>query len=153
RRTSLLSPPGQGVMREIIDPLAGTEHLGRQGGREAVPVEQVRGRSRHAKGIIPVRPRLHHGGAADLRFPYAWTPNSSAMECSSLSAATTPGQRPLHKEPRTIMRPIAYGAEDCFTAAAYIRKLRGPRPLLVYGISSGARRPVCPDPPGDGIEA
>jgi pimeloyl-ACP methyl ester carboxylesterase len=37
--------------------------------------------------------------------------------------------------------PIADGAEDCFAAAAYIRTLRGgPRPLLVYGISSGALR-------------
>jgi pimeloyl-ACP methyl ester carboxylesterase len=36
--------------------------------------------------------------------------------------------------------PIAQGADDCFTAATYIRKLRGPRPLLVYGISSGALR-------------
>jgi pimeloyl-ACP methyl ester carboxylesterase len=36
--------------------------------------------------------------------------------------------------------PIAFGAEDCFTAATYIRKLRGNRPLLVYGISSGALR-------------
>ena len=36
--------------------------------------------------------------------------------------------------------PIAYGADDCFAAAAYIEKLRGKRPLLVYGISSGALR-------------
>lgn len=36
--------------------------------------------------------------------------------------------------------PIACGAEDCFAAATYIQKLRGPRPLLVYGISSGALR-------------
>jgi pimeloyl-ACP methyl ester carboxylesterase len=36
--------------------------------------------------------------------------------------------------------PIAYGADDCFAAASYIRKLRGDRPLLVYGISSGALR-------------
>ena len=36
--------------------------------------------------------------------------------------------------------PIACGADDCFAAAAYIEKLRGPRPLLVYGISSGALR-------------
>jgi pimeloyl-ACP methyl ester carboxylesterase len=36
--------------------------------------------------------------------------------------------------------PIAYGAEDCFAAASYIEKLRGKRPLLVYGISSGALR-------------
>jgi len=36
--------------------------------------------------------------------------------------------------------PIAYGADDCFAAATYIRKLRGNKPLLVYGISSGALR-------------
>ena len=37
--------------------------------------------------------------------------------------------------------PIAYGAEDCHAAASYIHKLRGtPRPLIVYGISSGALR-------------
>jgi pimeloyl-ACP methyl ester carboxylesterase len=36
--------------------------------------------------------------------------------------------------------PIAQGADDCFAAATYIRKLRGQRPLLIYGISSGALR-------------
>ena len=36
--------------------------------------------------------------------------------------------------------PIAYGADDCYAAAQYIQKLRGPRPLLLYGISSGALR-------------
>ena len=35
---------------------------------------------------------------------------------------------------------IAQGAEDCLAAASYIDKLRGRRPLLVYGISSGALR-------------
>src|SRR5438093_2079361 len=36
--------------------------------------------------------------------------------------------------------PISYGADDCFEAASYIQKLRGGKPLLVYGISSGALR-------------
>jgi pimeloyl-ACP methyl ester carboxylesterase len=37
--------------------------------------------------------------------------------------------------------PISYGADDCHAAANYIQKLRGgDRPLLVYGISSGALR-------------
>jgi pimeloyl-ACP methyl ester carboxylesterase len=36
--------------------------------------------------------------------------------------------------------PIAQGADDCFAAASHIQKLRGQRPLLVYGISSGALR-------------
>jgi pimeloyl-ACP methyl ester carboxylesterase len=35
---------------------------------------------------------------------------------------------------------ISQGADDCLAAATYIAKLRGPRPLLVYGISSGALR-------------
>jgi len=36
--------------------------------------------------------------------------------------------------------PIAQGADDCYAAALHIQKLRGKRPLLVYGISSGALR-------------
>jgi pimeloyl-ACP methyl ester carboxylesterase len=36
--------------------------------------------------------------------------------------------------------PIAYGADDCLAAAQYIEKERGRKPLLVYGISSGALR-------------
>ena len=36
--------------------------------------------------------------------------------------------------------PIAQGADDCYAAALYIQELRGKRPLLVYGISSGALR-------------
>jgi len=36
--------------------------------------------------------------------------------------------------------PIGQGADDCYAAALYIQKLRGKRPLLVYGISSGALR-------------
>ncbi|HEX5507698.1 MAG TPA: alpha/beta fold hydrolase [Pseudolabrys sp.] len=36
--------------------------------------------------------------------------------------------------------PISQGADDCYAAAQYIQKLRGARPFLVYGISSGALR-------------
>ncbi len=36
--------------------------------------------------------------------------------------------------------PIAFGADDCYAAGAYIRKLRGEQRLHVYGISSGALR-------------
>src|SRR5207244_6506995 len=34
--------------------------------------------------------------------------------------------------------PISFGADDCYAAATYIQQLSVPRPLLVYGISSGA---------------
>jgi pimeloyl-ACP methyl ester carboxylesterase len=36
--------------------------------------------------------------------------------------------------------PISQGADDCLAAANHIAKLHGSRPLLVYGISSGALR-------------
>src|SRR5688572_17148861 len=36
--------------------------------------------------------------------------------------------------------PIAQGADDCFAAATYVQKLRGKKPMHVYGISSGALR-------------
>jgi pimeloyl-ACP methyl ester carboxylesterase len=36
--------------------------------------------------------------------------------------------------------PIAQGAEDCFSAAKYIKSLSAARKLLVYGVSSGALR-------------
>jgi len=36
--------------------------------------------------------------------------------------------------------PISQGADDCHAAALHIQKLRGKRPLMVYGISSGALR-------------
>ena len=36
--------------------------------------------------------------------------------------------------------PISQGADDCYAAAQYIQKLRGKKPFLVYGISSGALR-------------
>jgi pimeloyl-ACP methyl ester carboxylesterase len=36
--------------------------------------------------------------------------------------------------------PIAQGADDCLAAANYIHGVGGKRPLLVYGISSGALR-------------
>ena len=36
--------------------------------------------------------------------------------------------------------PISMGADDCYAAAQYIQSLRGKRPFLVYGISSGALR-------------
>ena len=36
--------------------------------------------------------------------------------------------------------PIAQGADDCLAVATYIQKLRGKKPMHVYGISSGALR-------------
>ena len=78
----------------------------------------------------------------DLQVPGRPIPRSWI---SSLRADTTLGAstwRDMAAPPRiaTTMRSIAQGADDCFAAASYIEKLRGKRPLLVYGISSGALR-------------
>jgi pimeloyl-ACP methyl ester carboxylesterase len=71
-------------------------------------------------------------------------PNSSAMEFFASEGYDTwsvdmEGYGRSTKT-RDNNAPIAYGAEDCFAAATYIQKLRGKKPLLVYGISSGALR-------------
>ena len=64
---------------------------------------------------------------------------------TSPSAATTAGRVDMEGYGRSTKdrdnnAPIAQGADDCYAAALYIQKLRGQRPLLVYGISSGALR-------------
>lgn len=41
---------------------------------------------------------------------------------------------------RNINSDIATGADDCFATARYIQSVRGNKPLLVYGTSSGALR-------------
>src|SRR5262249_41378416 len=78
----------------------------------------------------------------DLDVP--WRSNSSAMEFFARQGYDTwcvdmEGYGRSTKT-RDNNAPIAFGAEDCYAAAAYIQKLRGPKPLLVYGISSGALR-------------
>ena len=78
----------------------------------------------------------------DLHVP--GRPNSSAMEFFAHHgydtwSADMEGYGRSTKT-RDNNAPIAFGAEDCFAAATYIQKLRGAKPLLVYGISSGALR-------------
>ncbi len=71
-------------------------------------------------------------------------PNSSAMEFFAghgydTWAVDMEGYGRSVKD-RDNNAPIAFGAADCFAAADYIQRLRGERPLMVYGISSGALR-------------
>jgi pimeloyl-ACP methyl ester carboxylesterase len=72
-------------------------------------------------------------------------PDSSAMEYFALRGYDTwcvdmEGYGRSTKS-RDNNAPIAFGAEDCYAAASYIHGLRNlRRPLLVYGISSGALR-------------
>ena len=78
----------------------------------------------------------------DLEVP--GRPDSSAMECFAKQGYDTwcvdmEGYGRSTKD-RDNNAPISFGADDCRAAANYIQKLRGPRPLLVHGISSGALR-------------
>jgi pimeloyl-ACP methyl ester carboxylesterase len=78
----------------------------------------------------------------DLQVP--GRPDSSAMEYFAARGFDTwsvdmEGYGRSEKS-RDHNAPIAMGADDCKAASDYIANLRGPRPLLVYGISSGALR-------------
>src|SRR5712675_1899742 len=78
----------------------------------------------------------------DLHVP--GRPNSSAMEYFARQGYDTwcvdmEGYGRSTKD-RDNNAPISFGADDCHAAATYIQKLRGKRPFLVYGISSGALR-------------
>src|ERR1035437_8561571 len=104
----------------------------------------MRRRSGQERRHYFIRARLVHGLAADLRSAGAGRPDSSAMDhfarrgydCWSLDME---GYGRSTKD-RDNNAPISQGADDCTAAALYIQTLRGKRPLMVYGISSGALR-------------
>jgi pimeloyl-ACP methyl ester carboxylesterase len=123
----------------------GRRALDQQGRRrEAVPVREVRRRSRETDGTI----LFVHGSSMaaqptfDLQVP--GRADSSAMDWFARRGfdcwcVDMEGYGRSTKD-RDNNAPIAQGADDCFAAAQYIQKLRGKRPFLVYGISSGALR-------------
>jgi pimeloyl-ACP methyl ester carboxylesterase len=126
-------------------PIKGEEHwTTKDGGVKLFLWEKSAGDPAKAKGTI----LFVHGSSMasqptfDLQVP--GRPDSSAMDffarhgfdCWSLDME---GYGKSTKD-RDNNAPIAQGADDCTAAALYIQKLRGKRPLLVYGISSGALR-------------
>ena len=118
--------------------------LDQQGRRQAVPLEQGRGRSRKDQGHDPVRARLLDGLAADLRSRCSGTPGllgDGVVRQAGLRLLVRRhgGLWPFHQGPRQ-QRPDFVWRRRLFRGGEYIQKLRGPRPLLVYGISSGALR-------------
>ena len=95
-------------------------------------------------GTDPVRARLVHGVDTDLRSAGAGPAElvgDGLFRRARLRHLVRRhgGLRQVHQD-RDNNAPISYGADDCFAAATYIQKLRGHKPLLVYGISSGALR-------------
>ena len=124
--------------------IPGTEHWTNKGEVKLFLWNKVAGDPAKTQGTI----LFVHGSSMasqptfDLDVP--GRPDSSAMEHFAKQGYDTwcvdmEGYGRSTKD-RDNNAPIAYGADDCYAAAQYIQKLRGPRPLLVYGISSGALR-------------
>jgi pimeloyl-ACP methyl ester carboxylesterase len=124
--------------------LPGAEHWTNKGDVKLFLWNKVAGDPAATKGTI----LFVHGSSMasqptfDLDVP--GRPDSSAMEYFARQGYDTwcvdmEGYGRSTKD-RDNNAPISYGADDCYAAAQYIQKLRGARPLLVYGISSGALR-------------
>src|SRR5258707_6226915 len=125
--------------------LAGTEHwTTKEGNVKLFLWNKCDGDYAHTRGTV----LFVHGSSMasqptfDLDVP--GRPDSSAMEHFAYHGYDTwcvdmEGYGRSEKG-RDNNAPIAFGADDCHAAATYIQKLRGKRPFLVYGISSGALR-------------
>lgn len=130
--------------RQAGTPVTGAEHWTRKGEVKLFLWEKCEVAPAKAAGIV----LFVHGSSMasqptfDLHVP--GRPDSSVMEwfarqgfdawCVDMEGY---GRSDKHRDNNA---PISQGADDLFAAATYIRGLRGPRPLLVYGISSGALR-------------
>lgn len=124
---------------------AGTEHwTTRDGGVKLFLFNKNAGNLTETRGTILFVHGSSMAGQPTFDLQVAGRPYSSAMDyfahlgydCWSVDME---GYGRSTKD-RDNNAPISQGAEDCYAAALYIQKLRGARPLMVYGISSGALR-------------
>ena len=124
--------------------ITGQEHWTNKGDAKLFLFEKCIGDPAKSKGTI----LFVHGSSMasqptfDLQIP--GRPDSSAMDFFARHGfdcwcVDMEGYGRSTKD-RDNNAPISQGADDCFAAAQYIQKLRGKRPFLVYGISSGALR-------------
>jgi pimeloyl-ACP methyl ester carboxylesterase len=131
-------------MNDAVRALKGTEHWTSKGEVKLFLWNKCAGDPAKTRGTI----LFVHGSSMasqptfDLQLPSR--PGSSAMEYFAGHGFDTwsvdmEGYGRSTKD-RDNNAPIAQGADDCYAAATYIQKRRGKRPLLVYGISSGALR-------------
>jgi len=125
--------------------LAGTEHwTTKEGNVKLFLWNKCAGDAAKTKGTV----LFVHGSSMasqptfDLDVP--GRPDSSVMEWFAHHGYDTwfvdMGGYGRSEKGRDNNAPISFGADDCFAAATYIQGLRGKRPFLVYGISSGALR-------------
>jgi pimeloyl-ACP methyl ester carboxylesterase len=124
--------------------VSGQEHWANKGGVKLFMWEKFVGDPAKATGTV----LFVHGSSMasqptfDLQVP--GRPDSSAMDWFAQRGfdcwcVDMEGYGRSEKS-RDNNAPISQGADDCLAAATYIQKLRGKRPFLVYGISSGALR-------------
>ncbi len=124
--------------------VTGKEHWTNKGEVKLFLWEKYVGNPKAAKGII----LFVHGSSMasqptfDLHVP--GRPDSSVMDWFAKRGYDTwcvdmEGYGRSTKD-RDNKADISQGADDCYAAATYIQKLRGKKPMLVYGISSGALR-------------
>ncbi len=135
-------------MNPIAEPAAsavtGMEHWTRKGEVKLFLWEKYAGELARTQGVV----LFVHGSSMasqptfDLDVP--GRPDSSVMDWFARRGYDTwcvdmegYGRSDKHRDNNA---DISQGADDLFAAATYIRGTRGPRPLLVYGISSGALR-------------
>jgi len=124
--------------------LVGKEHWTNRGEVKLFLWEKYQGDPKRAKGIV----LFVHGSSMasqptfDLKVP--GRADSSVMDWFARQGYDTWCVDMEGYGRSTKNRPnnadISQGADDCHAAARYIRSLRGAKPLLVYGISSGALR-------------
>ena len=122
----------------------GTEHWTSKGEVKLFMWNKVVGDPAKTKGTILFVHGSSMAGQPTFDLDVPGRPDSSAMEYFAHKGYDSwcvdmEGYGRSTKD-RDNNAPISFGADDCFAAATYIQKLRGPRPLLVYGISSGALR-------------
>jgi pimeloyl-ACP methyl ester carboxylesterase len=131
-------------MSESASLLAGTEHWADKDGVKLFLWNKCAVDPARTKGAILFVHGSSMPGQPTFDFHMPGRPNSSVMEFFAghgydTWAVDMEGYGRSTKT-RDNNAPIAYGAADCLAAATYIRRLRGTRPLMVYGISSGALR-------------
>jgi pimeloyl-ACP methyl ester carboxylesterase len=124
--------------------VVGKEHWTSRGEAKLFLWEKYVGDPKRAKGIV----LFVHGSSMasqptfDLKVP--GRPDSSIMDWFARQGYDTwcldmEGYGRSTKD-RPNNADISQGADDCYAAARYIHAARGAKPLLVYGISSGALR-------------
>jgi pimeloyl-ACP methyl ester carboxylesterase len=124
--------------------IKGHEHWTRKGDVKLFLWEKCAGDPAKAKGIVLFVHGSSMASQPTFDLQVRGRPDSSAMDWFAKRGYDTwcvdmEGYGRSTKD-RDNNAPISQGADDCLAAATYIQDLRGKRPLLVYGISSGALR-------------